>query len=120
MNDEKISLRIEGDELERIDAYLAQHPEAGSRSLFIKNCIRERLDRDAQPIVEKPRAGPNTITITLPGRYMAGLERMVSEDYATSVEDAASVIIRDTMRQVQSDAIEAAVDGARRATPGSI
>ena len=119
MNDEKISLRIEGEELARIEAYLDAHPEAGgSRSLFIKNCIREKLDRDAQPIAET-RASPNTVTLTLPGRYMAALERMVAEEYATSVNDALLMLVRDSMREVQADARSAAVDGSRRAFSGT-
>ena len=119
MNDEKISLRIETDELQRIDSYLEDHPEAGSRSLFIKNCIRERLDRDAQVLEEKPKAGPNTITVTLPGRILASLERLISEEYATSYSDALALLLRDSMRELQESAHRLAVDGAERATPGS-
>ncbi len=119
MNDEKISLRIEADELDRIDSYLEKHPEAGSRSLFIKNCIRERLDRDAQVLEEPPRAGPNTITVTLPGRMMASLERLISEEYAVDYEDAVRYLLRETMRELQEAVRQTAVDGAERATPGS-
>ena len=116
MNDEKISLRIEGEELARIEAYLDAHPEAGgSRSLFIKNCIREKLDRDAQPLTDTAKTGPNTITVTLPGRYIAALERLVAEEYAVSINDALLAILRDSMREVQDDARTAAVDGSRRA-----
>lgn len=119
MNDEKISLRIEAEELERIDSYLDAHPEAGSRSLFIKNCIRERLDRDAQVLEETPRAGPNTITVTLPGRMMASLERLVSEEFATDTSDAVNYLLRLSMRELQEAAVQTAVDGALRATPES-
>ena len=118
MNDEKISLRIEGEELARIDSYLDGHPEAGSRSLFNKNCIREKLDRDARPIAETAKTGSNTITLTLPGRYMAALERMVADEYATSIDDAAIALLRDSMRQILDDARSAGADGAKRAYGG--
>lgn len=119
MNDEKISLRIEGEELARIEAYLDAHPEAGgSRSLFIKNCIREKLDRDAQPVTET-KTGPNTFTVTLPGRYVAALERMVAEEYAMSINDALITLLRDSMRELQEAGRQNAIDGALRATPES-
>ena len=119
MNDEKISLRIEAEELQRIDDYLEKHPEAGSRSLFIKNCIREYLDRDAQVIEEVPRAGPNTVTFTLPGRYMASLERMVQEEFAVDNSDAARQLFMESMRQLLEAGRETAIDGGLRATPES-
>ncbi len=119
MNDEKLSLRLESELLARIDSYLEDHPEAGSRSHFIKNCIRAGLDRDAQISGEPVKAGPDSITITLPGRYMAGLERMVAEDYCLDLRDAAETVIKESMRQLLQDAVATAIDGGQRAVPGS-
>jgi len=117
MNDEKISLRIEGEVLQKIDDYLDAHPGSGSRSLFIKNCIRERLDRDAQASAEEPRTSPNTITVTLPGRLMAALENMISEEYVSDYSDAILMCIRDSMREVRDATYRTGMDGVARATP---
>lgn len=119
MNDEKISLRIEADELERIDAYLAEHPEEGSRSLFVKNCIRERLNRDAGAPVVATKAGSVTISVELPGKLAAAVEAAVSEEYYTDVSDYIRTVLRDRMsglRQKSDLAVDAA---AQRAEPGA-
>lgn len=117
MNDEKISLRIETSELERLDAYLANHPEEGSRSLFIKNAIRDRIDRDAEPVAKDKPAHIEGITVKLPERYMAFFESKVNEGYEISVESAVFGLIRDKVTELTAAGHEAAIAAAQRATP---
>ena len=119
MNDEKISLRIEADELLRIDAYLADHPEEGSRSLFVKNCIRERLDRDAEVPQNVSKAGNVLLTVELPGKLAAAVEAAVTEEVYVDAAEYVRAILRDRMsglRQKTENAIDAA---AQRAEPSS-
>lgn len=119
MNDEKISLRIEADELERIDAYLAEHPEEGSRSLFVKNCIRERLNRDAGTPAVATKAGCVTIAVELPGKLAAAVEAAVSEEYYTDVSDYIRMVLRERMSGLREQANVAIDAAAQRAEPGS-
>ena len=119
MNDEKISLRIDGDELERIDAYLAAHPEEGSRSLFVKNCIRERLNRDAGTPAVATKAGCVTIAVELPGKLAAAVEAAVSEEYYTDVSDYIRMVLRERMSGLREQANVAIDAAAQRAEPGS-
>ena len=52
MDDEKISLRIGKEDLRDMDAFLAEHPELGSRSLFIRTAVREYIRRDADALAD--------------------------------------------------------------------
>ena len=119
MNDEKISLRIEADELLRIDAYLADHPEEGSRSLFVKNCIRERLNRDAGTPAVASKAGCVTITVELPGKLAAAVEAAVAEEYYSDVSDYIKSVLRDRMSGLREKSDKAIDAAAQRAEPGS-
>lgn len=119
MNDEKISLRIEATELEKLDAYIARHPEEGSRSLFIKNAIRDRIDRDAEPVAESSGTTANSVTVALPPRIMVYLESQVNDGYELSIEDAVRSIIRDKMTELRVAGHEAGIAAAQRATPGT-
>ena len=47
MDDERITLRMGTDETSAMDAFLEEHPELGSRSLFIRTAVREYINRDA-------------------------------------------------------------------------
>ena len=84
MDDEKISLRIKSDELQELDAYLAEHPELGSRSLFIRTAVREFINRDACEITEeKPSAGRNCVTVQLTEPQIAAIDSMVGVHFVS-------------------------------------
>ena len=119
MNDEKISLRIEADELERIDAYLAEHPEEGSRSLFVKNCIRERLNRDAGTPAVASKAGNVVVTVELPGKLAAAIDAAVDEEYYADASDYIRTVLRDKMSGLREKSDKAIDAAAQRAEPGS-
>lgn len=80
MDDEKISLRIGGDELREIDAYLAEHPELGSRSLFIRTAVREYIRRDAD-VSAGPEPAGNGVFVRLTEAQMAALDALVGTIY---------------------------------------
>ena len=121
MNDEKISLRIEADELLRIDAYLADHPEEGSRSLFVKNCIRERLNRDAGTPAVASKAGNVVIAVELPYKLAAAVEAAVDRGFYADASDFVRQIIRDSEKMSDLLEQEKSVLGAaaQRAEPES-
>lgn len=121
MNDEKISLRIDSEQLEQIDAYLSEHPEEGSRSLFIKNAVREKIQRDAgSPAGASGALNGTTVSVSLPMRLIAAVEALVSEGYYMDVPEALRAMIR---RQVPNmEAAEGAVSSAasQRATQNAM
>ena len=119
MNDEKISLRIDGDELERIDAYLAAHPEEGSRSLFVKNCIRERLNRDAETPAVASKAGRATLTVVLTEKLAAAVEAAVTEGYYADEGEFIRTLIRDESEGLRAQSRSAIGAAAQRTEPGS-
>ncbi len=95
MDDEKISLRISKEELQALDLYLEDHPEEGSRSLFIKNAIRSRLDRDAQAGKGKVEEGPVGIFVELPLYLKASVDALSDAMYASPGEYIRTLIRRD-------------------------
>ena len=99
MEDEKISLRISREELLALDLYLAKHPEKGSRSHFIKNVIRECLDRDAQvgseKIEERRAEAGNDIVVKLPPYLRASVDALAQTLYNSPEEYIRELVRRD-------------------------
>ena len=84
MDDEKISLRIKPEELRDLDNYLEDHPELGSRSLFIRTAVRDYMDRDAHEVAEKaPSAGKNCVTVQLTEPQLAAIDSMVGVHFVS-------------------------------------
>lgn len=60
MEDERITLRMGTDEVQHMDSYLLEHPELGTRSLFIRTAVREYINRDAGvSVAQKTSTGKN-------------------------------------------------------------
>ena len=95
MDDEKISLRISKEELQALDLYLEEHPEEGSRSHFIKNAIRSRLDRDAQAGKEEVEERPDGIFVKLPPYLKASVYALGDTMYDSPGEYIRALIRRD-------------------------
>ncbi len=100
MDDEKISLRISREELLALDLHLAKHPELGSRSFFIKNLIREGLDRDAQADIEKPKEVKEEkpvdgIVVRLPPYLRASVDALAQTLYNSPEEYIRELVRRD-------------------------
>ena len=85
MDDEKISLRIKPEELQDMDSYLAEHPELGSRSLFIRTAVRSFMDRDAQEDAPKEQlsAGKNCISVPLTETQIAAIDSLVGVHFVS-------------------------------------
>lgn len=121
MDDEKISLRISKEELHALDLYLEKHPELGSRSLFIKNAIRNSLDRDAQAEAEKQKGreveAVDGIVVKLPPYLEASVNALAQTMYNSPGEYICELIRRDLdadgqkARDVSNRAIFVATSG---------
>ena len=94
MDDEKISLRISREELQMLDSYLEKHPEEGSRSHFIKNAIRSRLDRDAQIGKDEVEEKPDGVFVELPPLLKASVDALGGMMYRSPEEYIRALIVR--------------------------
>ena len=84
MDDEKISLRIKSEELDEMDSYLEDHPELGSRSLFIRTAVRDYINRDACEVApEQPSVGKNCISVQLTEPQIAAIDSMVGVHFVS-------------------------------------
>lgn len=81
MDDEKISLRIGKEDLRDMDAFLTEHPELGSRSLFIRTAVREYIRRDADALAEQEPAGGNVVSVRLTNAQLAAVDSLVGTVY---------------------------------------
>lgn len=115
MDDEKISLRISKEELQAMDLYLEGHPEHGSRSQFIKNAIRDALNRDARSAsTNKEDEG---LLIRLPRNLRVVVDSLIGEWYV-SPEDYISSLIRKEIDPNGQKAKEASEHAIFVATSG--
>jgi Arc/MetJ-type ribon-helix-helix transcriptional regulator len=83
-----------------LDLHLAKHPELGSRSFFIKNLIREGLDRDAQADIEKPKEVKEEkpvdgIVVKLPPYLRASVDALAQTLYNSPEEYIRELVRRD-------------------------
>lgn len=87
MDGERITLRMESEDVQEMDDYLRFHPEISNRSQLIRVALRNYMERDA------PAERGNTLNITLGERFMATLTKMSNGGMAESEEDLAKGII---------------------------
>ncbi len=97
MSDEKISLRIDSKDLEEMDAYLKDHPELGSRSLFIRTAVRAYVNRDAD--VTSDVSDGNTVKVRLTPYEMEVIKDGVGKFYLSEEEFIRSLIKRAVMEE---------------------
>jgi len=85
--EERITLRLEKENLERIDQFLNENPSFRSRS---------QLCRDAlQSFIEIVTKGGNTVTVRIPRHYLELVDRLVADGYFLSREHAIVRAIED-------------------------
>ena len=94
MDDEKISLRISSKELQELDAYLSEHPELGSRSLFIRTAVREYINRDADVPRQTSDNGNTKITVEVTEYQMMVIDSLVGV-YAKDRADIFEKLLKD-------------------------
>lgn len=110
MEDERITLRMGTEEVQYMDSFLLEHPELGSRSLFIRTAVREYINRDAGvSVAQKTSTNKNAerdvcvpvsdtreeITISLSKRQ-ADLLRMA---VAGGMYDSEGHVLKDLMKE---------------------
>ncbi len=88
----RITLRLEKENLDRIDAFLQSHKEN------YRN--RSQLCRDAvQAFIESVTQGGNTVSLRIPSRILESIDHLVSRGYFNDRQDAIVDIVREYFAQ---------------------
>ena len=77
---ERITLRLEKENLELIDAFLKENTSHGNRSQLVREAV--------QAYIQTIREGGDSITIRIPRYYLDLIDRLVSDGYFLSREHA--------------------------------
>jgi Arc/MetJ-type ribon-helix-helix transcriptional regulator len=77
---ERITLRLEKENLELIDAFLKQNTSHGNRSQLVREAV--------QSYIQTLREGGDTVTIRIPRYYLDLIDRLVADGYILSREHA--------------------------------
>jgi Arc/MetJ-type ribon-helix-helix transcriptional regulator len=77
---ERITLRLEKENLELIDAFLKQNTSHGNRSQLVREAV--------QAYILAIREGGDSITIRIPRYYLDLIDRLVADGYFLSREHA--------------------------------
>ncbi|HOE52882.1 MAG TPA: ribbon-helix-helix domain-containing protein [Methanomassiliicoccales archaeon] len=85
MEGERISLRLEGEDLELIDEFIDGHPEISNRSQLARIALRAFIERDGGARAEG--SGKGDLVVKVPPAVRSIMEGMVEDGYYNSVED---------------------------------
>lgn len=77
---ERITLRLEKENLELIDGFLKENTSYGNRSQLVREAV--------QAYIQTIREGGNTVTIRIPRYYLDLVDRLVADGYFLSREHA--------------------------------
>ena len=77
---ERITLRLEKENLELIDHFLAANPNYKNRSQLCRDAV--------QSFIQSIREGGNTVTVRIPRYYLDLINRLVADGYFLSREHA--------------------------------
>lgn len=77
---ERITLRLEKENLELIDGFLNENKSYGNRSQLVRDAV--------QQFIQAVREGGNTVTIRVPKYYLDLIDRLVADGYFLSREHA--------------------------------
>jgi Arc/MetJ-type ribon-helix-helix transcriptional regulator len=92
LDNERISLRLEVEDLELIDDFVGKHPEFSNRSHLARIALRHYIEKDAANVI-KPSKDRSAVKI--PGAILAIIERMVEDGYYSSVDTAIEEAVRE-------------------------
>ena len=101
---ERITLRLEKENLELIDAFLKQNTSHGNRSQLVREAV--------QAYIQTIREGGDSITIRIPRYYLDLIDRLVADGYFLSREHA---IVRCVEEWFDKDRVKE-IDEHRRET----
>ncbi len=85
MEGERISLRLEGEDLELIDEFIEGHSEISNRSQLARIALRAFIERDGGTRVET--SGKGQMLINVPPAVRSIMDGMVEDGYYNAVED---------------------------------
>lgn len=97
MDGERISLRLEPEDLELLDAFISRHPEYSNRSNFARVAIRsfiEQFEGDRTTGIAKTNPKGNVITIEVPRFAHETIMTSVRAGIYNSPEDAVVACVR--------------------------
>jgi Arc/MetJ-type ribon-helix-helix transcriptional regulator len=77
---ERITLRLEKENLELIDAFLKENTSHGNRSQLVREAV--------QAYIQAIREGGDRVTIRIPRYYLDLIDRLVADGYILSREHA--------------------------------
>lgn len=77
---ERISLRLEKENLELIDAFLEENKSYTNRSQLVREAV--------QAFIQSIREGGNAVTLRIPRYYLDLIDRLVNDGYFLSREHA--------------------------------
>lgn len=77
---ERITLRLEKENLELLDSFLNENKSYGNRSQLVRDAV--------QQFIQGVREGGNTVTIRVPKYYLDLIDRLVADGYFLSREHA--------------------------------
>ena len=77
---ERITLRLEKENLELLDSFLEENKSYGNRSQLVRDAV--------QQFIQAVREGGNTVTIRVPKYYLDLIDRLVADGYFLSREHA--------------------------------
>ena len=95
---ERITLRLEKENLELIDGFLKENTSYGNRSQLVREAV--------QAYIQTVREGGNAVTLRIPRYYLDLIDRLVSDGYFLSREHAIVRSIeewftRDRVKEIQ-------------------
>ena len=92
MEGERITLRLEGEDLELIDEFIDGHPEISNRSQLARIALRAFIERDGGAQVSG--SGKGGFVLNVPPAVRSIMEGMVEDGYYNSVEDVVVECLR--------------------------
>jgi Arc/MetJ-type ribon-helix-helix transcriptional regulator len=99
MEGERISLRLEGEDLELIDEFIEGHPEISNRSQLARIALRAFMDRDGGTRAESSKG---EMVVKVPPVVRSMMEGMVEDGYYNSVEDIVVECLRKEFVSAES------------------
>lgn len=115
MDGERITLRLEAEDLELIDEFVEKRPEFSNRSHLARVAIRAYIEGAGSPSASEERGA--RVTVEMPKAVLHVLNAMVKEGYFNSIADAIEETVRKEFvsKEHLEDAKKRALD-ARRST----
>lgn len=107
MEGERITLRLEGEDLELIDDFIEGHPEISNRSQLARIALRAFIERDGGARVDG--SGRGEIVLRVPPAVRSIMEGMVEDGYYNSAEDIVveclrkEFLSRDNLEKVKDE-----------------